>query len=193
MKSAKKLSNIKKIRLGPVQKKILLLLGSGLALGLTHNPSQYFRVVRKTAQAWQSIERRKLKRSLITLHNLGVVESRRNQDGTIEVVLTKFGFEVVKKIKLDEMKIDKPRKWDGKWRMVIFDIPEENRQARDGFRGYLKRLSFFELQRSVWVHPYDCVEQIQCLIEHFSVAGQVYLIEAAVVSNDERIRKKFDL
>ncbi len=44
--------------------------------------------------------------------------------------------------------------WDGKWRMVIFDIPEEANEKRDKLRRLLKSGGFFKLQASVYVNPY---------------------------------------
>ena len=57
------------------------------------------------------------------------------------------------------------KKWDKKWRMVIFDIPEAKRPARDQIRRLLKDLGFLKLQISVWVHPLPCLEQFRIIRE----------------------------
>ena len=46
-----------------------------------------------------------------------------------------------------------PKPWDGKWRIVCFDIPEENKEIRNQLRREIKRLGFRSLQRSVWISP----------------------------------------
>ena len=74
----------------------------------------------------------------------------------MRVLLTKKGKRIAERHSLDFLKIKKPRRWDKKWRMVIFDVPEKNRAARDIFRFYNKRLGFYELQHSVRVYPYKC-------------------------------------
>ena len=63
------------------------------------------------------------------------------------------------------MRINKPKKWDRKWRIILFDIPEKIRKARDVFRYHLNQLGFYEFQKSVFVHPYNCKDEIDYLIE----------------------------
>src|SRR3990167_5471187 len=43
----------------------------------------------------------------------------------------------------------KPRRWDGKWRVLIFDIPERRRGTRAQIRRTLLQLGFTRLQDSV--------------------------------------------
>src|SRR3990167_2211250 len=64
-------------------------------------------------------------------------------------------------------------KWDKKWRVVIFDIPEKSRMARDALRRKLKELEFRELQKSVFVHPYECKKEIDFIIEFFNLRHYV--------------------
>ena len=45
------------------------------------------------------------------------------------------------------------QKWDGKWRMIIFDIPEDARTERDRLRRLLKLNGFKILQKSVIINP----------------------------------------
>src|SRR5579864_1971248 len=43
---------------------------------------------------------------------------------------------------------------DNKWRMIIFDIPEDKRGIRDLLRTKLRQLGFKKWQNSIWVTPY---------------------------------------
>jgi hypothetical protein len=70
---------------------------------------------------------------------------------------------------IDTIKI-KQHEHDGKWRVVIFDIPEKIRLARDVLRDKLKELGFKQIQKSVWVSPYECQNEI-------SFIGSVYGVE----------------
>lgn len=45
------------------------------------------------------------------------------------------------------------QKWDEKWRLVSYDIVQENREKRRKVRKILHKLGFKQLQRSVWVSP----------------------------------------
>ena len=89
--------------------------------------------------------------------------------------------------------IDQPKKWDGKWRMVIFDVWEKRRNARDTIRRYLSHLGFVYLQNSVWVFPYECREVIDLLKTRHKLRPAVIYIVAESIENDRFLRKKFGL
>lgn len=76
------------------------------------------------------------------------------------------------KIKLEEKK----KRTDRKWQMVLFDIPEKKRRARDSFRKQLKYLGYKRLQRSIWVCPYDVSEPTQQLIKYHKLDRFVRLL-----------------
>lgn len=89
--------------------------------------------------------------------------------------------------------IYRPKKWDGKWRIVIFDIWERRRNARDTIRRYLCHLGFAYLQNSVWVFPYECREVVDLLKTRFKLRPAVIYIVAESIENDGFLRKKFGL
>jgi hypothetical protein len=185
--------DLTQMRIGKIQKKILLLLLAGLALGLSHSPRQSFRIIRTTKKEWKKLNNRQIKRAMIALENFGVVKTKKNKDGTINIVLTEKGRKLAKQYSLESLKIKKPLRWDKKWRIVIFDIPEKKRKLRDIFRHQLKQLGFRELQYSVWAHPYNCVGEIQYLIDFYNVPQYVHLLEATTLSDDGFLKKKFNL
>jgi phenylacetic acid degradation operon negative regulatory protein len=47
------------------------------------------------------------------------------------------------------------RPWDGKWRLVIYDIPEAQKHNRTYLRRLLQDLGFGKIQLSSWASPYD--------------------------------------
>ena len=181
------------MNIGVVQKKILVLLLTGLALGLSRSPRQSSYIIRAARRDWKNIDKKQFKRSITSLRDHGAVKMRKNNDGTMRVLLTKKGKRIAERHSLDFLKIKKPRRWDKKWRMVIFDVPEKNRAARDIFRFYIKRLGFYELQHSVWVYPYKCAREVQYLVDFFGMARYVHLVEAAMISNDRFFRRRFKL
>lgn len=95
--------------------------------------------------------------------------------------------------KLDTMIIQKPEKWDGKWRIVIFDIPEFNKQLRDTLRLKLRQLGLIELQKSVFIHPYECRNEIDFVIELYGPCRYVRFIEAVSIDTELQLKKKFHL
>lgn len=92
------------------------------------------------------------------------------------IILTPKGAEKILEIK---RKIKGPtltKRKDGKWQMVIFDIPEDIRKRRDYFRAGLKRLKYQQLQQSIWICPYDVLKDTQELIKYFKLGSFVRLL-----------------
>lgn len=73
---------------------------------------------------------------------------------------------------------DAPEKWDGKWRIVIFDIPERRRAARDLLRHHLKSWGFEIWQQSVWATKRNCVDLLRKYLEQVGIADWVLVIES---------------
>lgn len=74
-------------------------------------------------------------------------------------------------------------KWDGKWRMVIFDIPEKRRAARDLLRSKLKAWSFIRWQQSVWASKKNCTNELRQFIKFVRIEDWVKVLEATDVGD----------
>ena len=109
------------------------------------------------------------------------------------MVLTDRGKQKAITFNIDNMEIKKPKKWDKKWRMVLFDIPEKHKPAREALRDSLRKLGFHEYQKSVFIHPYECQKEIDFVIEYFNIRQYVRTVTAAVLDNGIHFRKIFDL
>ena len=96
-------------------------------------------------------------------------------------------------LEVSDWKVDKPKKWDGKWRMLIFDIPEKRKLLRNKIRFTLISIGFAKLQKSVWIFPYPCEDLVNLLKVDFKVGkGLLYLIVDSI-ENDRSFRKSFNL
>lgn len=84
-------------------------------------------------------------------------------------------------------------KWDGKWRVVIFDVAEDIRSARDKLRASLQNFGFVYLQRSVWVFPYECEDLISMLKTDQELWENVLYMVVEKIEGEERLRKQFRL
>ena len=176
---------------GEIQQKVLLLLLGGLALGLSGSPKTYFKVLGGIAEDWKEIERRALKRSVSSLYGVGMVKEKRNKDGTFTITLTKRGKKHALKYDMDKMKIKKPKRWDGKWRMVLFDIPEIHKKEREALRFRIKKLGFCEFQKSVFIYPYDCKKEIGYIVEFHGIEKFVRFVVADSLDNEKELKKHF--
>lgn len=118
----------------------------------------------------------------------------RNTGGQIYISLTKKGKKKAGWLQIDSLKIKKPKKWDGKWRIVVFDIVEMKKMHREAFRGKLKELGFRQLQKSIWICPYYCKDEIDLLRDFFGLSeDDLRLIVAQNIGDDRRFRELFDL
>ena len=89
--------------------------------------------------------------------------------------------------------LKKPKRWDGKWRVVSFDIRESRKVVRDQLRRTLTAIGFVRLHRSVWVYPYDCHDLITLLKTDYKIGKDILYIVSEYVENDRPLRRHFEL
>ena len=83
--------------------------------------------------------------------------------------------------------------WDGKWRLIIFDIPEKMKKYRDFLRGELHQYGFVQLQKSVWVTPYRIDEDIRILISEHGLARFVKCAVIEKWDDENKLKELFRL
>lgn len=138
-------------------------------------------------------ERKKFYNTFYYLRRKGFLEIQ-TINKQIYVRLSEEGKKYAGDCQIDEMNIQKPASWDQKWRVIIFDVPHKHRIKREALRGKLKELGFAQLQKSVWVHPYECKAEIKILKDFFGLSDkdlQILLVEK--IENDYKIRQKYKL
>ncbi len=148
----------------------------------------YFRekireLVRKRAKKLRELQKRKL------------LEFKEMPDGSLKIVLSHLGKKLVRQYKLEEMKLIKPKKWDRKWRLIIYDIPDYQRKASDAFRRKLKDLGLYQLQKSVWVSPYECIGELEflCSVFDINMDNHVHYFKTLEIPKEKEIKKFFGL
>ncbi len=87
----------------------------------------------------------------------------------------------------------KLKKWDGKYRVLIFDIKEHRRGLRDKLRRTLISIGFMRLQNSVWVYPYDCEDLITLIKLDYKTGKDVLYMIVDEIEYDKNIRSHFGL
>jgi DNA-binding transcriptional regulator PaaX len=87
----------------------------------------------------------------------------------------------------------RPKKWDGRWRVVMFDIWESRRSVRDRLRFLLRRIGFVKIQNSVWVYPHDCEEVVALVRAELRTGKSVSYLIADALEGDRELRKIFGL
>jgi len=137
-------------------------------------------------------QRRKLSQALYRLKKFRLIITKEKENGTFVTELTEKGKRKIQEFQLENLIIAKPEKWDGIWRIIIFDIPKKIR-GRNALRDRLKNLNFYQLQESVWVFPYPCFAEIEFLVELFNLYRYVNYLETTSVRNDAKLKKHFSL
>jgi DNA-binding transcriptional regulator PaaX len=158
------------------------LAGAQIARGLM---KEYFRKKR--------FEKEKFLRDLKRLQKRELINYKELPDGKIEIVLTKRGQKLELVYKLDDLKLDTKKKWDGQWRMVMFDIPHFLKNARDAFRGKLRTLGFYPIQKSVFITPYKCEKEIDFICSVFGIRDYVLIFNIQRFEGEEKLRHYFKI
>lgn len=174
-----------------IKQKILLLLSAGTAFAFSYTPSRQWRIVKDFTKEWKKINRKELYKEINNLYRSKLVEKKENTDGSFTMVLTEKGKFKALTYRFENMKIESGD-WDGKWRLVVFDIPEKLRKGRDALREKIKELGFYELQKSVFVFPYECKNEIDFIVEFFELRKYVRTGILESIDNELHLKKIFN-
>ena len=114
--------------------------------------------------------------------------------GQRRILITEKGRKMMEEIELGEYSIPEQAFWDGKWRVLIFDISERRRRTRNQLRRLLDGAGFVRIQDSVWVYPYPCDEFISLVRAHLkSGVGEMRSFVAEALESDKSLRERFRL
>ena len=130
---------------------------------------------------------RELRRVVTYMKKQGLVK------GSYEngLIVTENGKKRAVKADFEQLTIKQPKIWDKKWRLVLFDIPEQHKRGRDYLTTKLKVLGFQQLQQSVWVYPFPCRSEIETVSIAFVVSRYVTYIETAHIDHQDKLIARF--
>ncbi|OIP06783.1 hypothetical protein COS66_02075 [Candidatus Berkelbacteria bacterium CG06_land_8_20_14_3_00_43_10] len=103
-----------------------------------------------------------------------------------EYRLTAQGKALVKQFKVHDVTLSHGA-WDGRWRLVSYDIPVEKSAQRNTFRRTLKAWGFCLVQKSLWVFPWECSDEISALAHSLDIASYVIYMSTDTVPMQERL------
>lgn len=171
---------------------IYFTAGLGLIL-MAPNAAQLLKYVEKYIGPKPRLNRR-VSQAINRLRERGLVERVETNRG-VALRITKKGSQLAVSIEEEGkiFEIQKPKKWDEKWRIVIFDIWERRRTVRDRLRNLLQKNGFVKVQNSVWVYPYDCEELFVFLRTNLRLGKGILYIVAEEIEYDDALRKHFKL
>ena len=150
------------------------------------------RLMHKVARE-RAKERYANKRALERLEGCGYVQ-RKSKNGKLSFFGTKEGKQALREIyEHSSFAIAHPEKWDGVWRVVTYDFPEEERSARNSLRYVLTKSHFLQLQKSVWIFPYDSTLLSQLLARNSVVRMHTIFMKVTYLSSAVTNKKHFGL
>ena len=133
-----------------------------------------------------------IERALDRLLNGGYVEKVQRR-GNSFIQVTGEGKRKLIEIELQNARIKTPAKWDGRWRLVFFDIPHDERLTRDAMRRKLKELGFLQIQKSVYLHPYECYAIIQAMQDFYQIKPHFHYAVIEKIEHSKTYLKHFNL
>jgi len=152
----------------------------------------YYSNLEKSMPTQKEIRQAEIKKAIkeLELYNYIKIKKDKQNKTKLKISLTKKGAQEYLRYKIDKKK---NQKWDRKWRIVIFDIWESQKRIRDLLRAKLKWMGFKELQKSVWVFPYNVEKEIREILDlcHLDIIGDVRFLTVEKMSDDEDLRAEF--
>ena len=143
--------------------------------------------------ALEYVDKNKIGQAVRNLHRNKYIRVK-NTDGPDSVIqITPLGLKKLVKYKFDDLKLQPSKKWDGMWRIVIFDIPEKKKIIRQSINLKLKELGFEALQKSTFIYPYDCRKEIEFIKSYFYLKNEINFIVADEIDNEEPYLRLFNL
>jgi len=134
----------------------------------------------------------KINRSVRNLQKQKLIHIH-SKNGKDVVEITEMGKKKVLAYDLADMRIQKPKRWDGWWHVVIFDIPENKRNARRAINIKFKEMGLYSLQKSTFVSPYPCKDELDFIGNYFNVSNNIIYIKAKEIGANANIKKYFNL
>lgn len=130
----------------------------------------------------------KMERTLRSLVRTGKVSHtkagyRLTSDGEVELSRRKF----------ERYQFPALKKWDGKWRVICFDIPETRKYMRYLIHQKLVELGFYRLQDSVFVTPQPCGEILKLMQKAFFLQEDVRGMVVTQIDDERVLLNHFDL
>ena len=133
-----------------------------------------------------------IERALERLLN-GEYLKRQGRHNNLSISLTPKGKDRLHRIELKNAVIKKPKQWDGRWRLAFFDIPQNKHEQRDAIRRKLRNLGFVQIQKSVYLHPYECYAIIQAMQDFYQIKPHFHYAVIEKIEHSKTYLKHFNL
>src|SRR3989338_1242837 len=179
------------VRLSKIQHGLILAAGFGLLAGFAIAPGSA-RLIKslKILSFLKNFNSSKMARARNNLLKKGILR-RVEEQGKITIRLSEQGNRIFETLPKYLAVTHAKKRWDNKWRVVIFDIQEKYKRSRDKLRIKLKQLGLYRLQDSVWVYPHPLEDILVLLKSEFRLGSSTLYIIADQIEQDRHLKKFF--
>lgn len=137
-------------------------------------------------------DRTRFRRTVRHARDYGYIDVKEKKN-ELTITLKEAGHVRALRYTVEDIHITEPAVWDKRWRMVIFDIPETMRLARNVFKDKLDEMGFAQIQKSAYVHPYPCHNEIEFMRSLYGLESYIRMGVLEKIEGDEALRKRFGL
>ncbi len=127
---------------------------------------------------------------LYNLQRSGFVTKKEKKNQSFFHLTPKGKLQILKYLQLERLKAGK---WDGRWRVIIFDLPETIKKWREYLRTELKNLGFYPLQESVYITPYPVTGEIDHLLKEWNLRKYFRYLTISEIDNEDELKLVFGL
>jgi DNA-binding transcriptional regulator PaaX len=172
--------------------KTILLISVGVVVVTSVCVAPGLAIICKELNAKNAKERYRVKQALKQMESQGFL-IRQIKNGKEVLVVTEKGKQKVWSVLPEDLKIQPARKWDGKWRVAMFDIPEYKSRVRKEVSFKIKDIGMQAIQDSVFVSPFPCKREIDDISEHYDVKKFFIYFEADLIELEQDLLNTFNL
>lgn len=190
-------------KLDPKSKEVLVLLGLGTFLAASlifpglpmivgkgakeYGKSQW----EKKKKEWDKYNLWRLRQMIKRMQNSKFVEIVK-ENGVQSIKITEKGKRKLLSYDIEKISLD-DTKWDGSWRLIVYDIGTEKKANYEIFRRTITKLRLLKLQKSVYLTPFKCEDQIEYLRQLFEIGDEVIILKVGSLENETAYRKYFGI
>jgi len=177
-----------------ITKIVLIALAIASLPGLIFVAAAMGNVVQIISQSrfGKQYNKKQIRNAMVGIHRQKLIKHVIEKNGKNTIRITKKGESRLQTFAIDFIEIEKPKRWDGKWRLVIFDLPIKFNKARENLRWKLKELGFIQFQKSAWIYPYPCKDEIMFVANFYEVGEYVEILTVDSFLNEEKIKRHFN-
>lgn len=189
-----------KFKSGQLKEIVLATIGVGVVLGgsvlITPNFPIVIGLFMKLIEEVKGVKlpRHKVNRVLRSLEEKEIIELEKKDNEVFVKIKDGYHVEIIKYSIKSLLEIKrKNQRWSGKWFLVVFDVPEEQRNKRNYLRRFLKEIGFYSYQQSVYVFPYECEKEIVLIKKIVEGGKYISYIVADRLEHEQAVKIKYGL